>query len=154
MVHRLFLALLAGAVLTTPAAAQERVWALDVSGEDAFLVFGVPDTEDVGISLWCPIQQGEVNVFVPEAASGLRAGKSVKLTIGTDDRKAEFTGRTEVNPDAGVVSIELQIKAGDPIFESMLHSDRFYVKATGEENVFPLYDADLAGLIELCRKPS
>ena len=48
--------LLAGA-----AHAQEREWMLDASDEDAYLIFGVPETDDGGISLWCRIGKGTVS---------------------------------------------------------------------------------------------
>ncbi len=52
-------------IFVQPAFAQEREWLLDAVEEDVFLVFGVPDTNDVGVSFWCKIGTGVVSVFAP-----------------------------------------------------------------------------------------
>src|SRR5262249_43377919 len=65
----------------TSAFAQERQWVFDTNDEDAFLTFGVPETDDVGISFWCKIQSGEARVFLPEAGEELKPGKKVKITF-------------------------------------------------------------------------
>lgn len=153
MANRLFPALFCVAALVQPALAQERQWTLDASGEDAYLIFGVPDTDDVGISFWCPIQQGEVNVFLPNAVVPSDNGADVPVTISTDEDKAEFAGKVEPNPESDGASVEARMPADHPILSSMMASDRFRVKAGEQDTVFPLYDADLRGLMELCRKP-
>ena len=58
MFHRLLLTVSLIAAATASTAAQERQWTLDASDEDAYLIFGVPESDDVGLSLWCPIQKG------------------------------------------------------------------------------------------------
>lgn len=134
------------------AQAQERQWSLDAGGEDAYLVFGVPDTDDVGLSLWCTIGSGSINVYVPGSHGGLAHGQQASITLKAGEQTAELTAMAEVNPEAGESSVEGAAPADFPIFKSMLASDRVRVRVNGEDNVFPLIDADLAGLLELCRK--
>jgi len=153
MFHRLLLTVSLIAAATASAAAQERQWTLDASDEDAYLIFGVPESDDVGLSLWCPIQKGEINIFVPEAHATLPAGKEVTLVIKAGDETAEIPARTEVNEEAGATSVEARANADHPVFAAMLQTDRFRVIVADEENVFPLVDADLDGLLALCRKP-
>lgn len=155
MTFRPFLAASAMCLLAGTAAAQEREWTLDASDQDAYLIFGVPESDDVGISLWCPIRQGEVNVFVPETGEALPGGKTVAVTIEAGEAKASFKGKTDVNLDAGVASAEARVPASDPIFAAMQKTDRFKVtigKDNRNELIVPLYGADLAGLLALCRK--
>jgi hypothetical protein len=64
-----------------PAWAQEREWIFDTADEDAYLVFGVPESEDAGISFGCSLQSGEIRMFIPEAGEDLKPDQKIKLTI-------------------------------------------------------------------------
>ena len=126
---------------------------LDASDSDAYLIFGVPDSDDVGVSLWCAVQSGEVQVFVPEATAKLNPGTDLTMTIHAGDASVAVTGKTEVNLDAGVTSVEGKLPADAPILQAMQKADRFRVTVDGIETIFPLIEADVAGLLALCRKP-
>ncbi|HRX36418.1 MAG TPA: hypothetical protein P5337_08465 [Aestuariivirga sp.] len=152
MANRLFISLLATAILAAPAAAQERQWSLDASGEDAYLVFGVPDSDDIGVSIWCPIQQGEVHVYLPETAENLGDGQKTAMTISTDDMSINVEAALDAGQDGGTSSVEATLPDDSPIFDSMLKADRFTIKVGSDETVFPLFEADLSGLMDLCRK--
>ncbi len=152
MLLRPLLAALALVVAAGVAKSQERQWTLDASDQDAYLIFGVPDTDDVGVSLWCPVRQGVVNIFLPEVGESQATGQDVIMTVTAEDQSAEFKGKTEENLDAGVSSVEGQLPADHAIFATLLKTDRFHIKAGGEDQVFPLIEADLASLVELCRK--
>ena len=125
---------------------------LDASGEDAYLVFGVPDSDDVGISLWCPIQRGEVNIYIPGAPAGVTSGQDVPVTVSAGDVSTTLTGRANKPEESDVTSVEATIPVDHSILAAMLEADRFKVKLGADETVFPLFDADLAGLIDLCRQ--
>ena len=45
--------------------AQERIWTLDQTDAEVYLVFGVPETDDVGVSFWCTQQSGIVKIVFP-----------------------------------------------------------------------------------------
>ena len=152
MTLRPILVSIALCLLAGTATAQEREWTLDASDQDAYLIFGVPESDDVGISLWCPIRKGVVNVFVPEASENIEAGKQVTMLLSAGDETASFEARAEVNAEAGVSSIEAEILADHPILSAMEKADRFRVSLGADEKVFPLYEADVAGLMQLCRK--
>lgn len=152
MLLRPLLAALAVVLAAGVVTAQERQWTLDAGDQDAYLIFGVPDSDDVGVSLWCPVRQGVVNIFMPAVGESLATGKEVTMTVTAEDQSAEFPGKTEENLDAGVSSVEGQLPADHPIFKTLVKTDRFHIKAGGEDQVFPLVEADLASLIELCRK--
>ena len=153
MAQRLLSTLLFLAGFSLNAAAQERQWTLDASDEDAYLIFGVADSDDVGVSLWCPIRKGVVNIFVPETDAGVTPGQQVTMTlsVGVAGETADIMARAEENLEAGNPSAEGQIEAGHPIFSAMIKADRFHVKVSGQDYVFPLFDADLEGLLSLCR---
>jgi hypothetical protein len=143
--------LLAASALS--AQAQERQWMLDASDSDAYLIFGVPDSDDVGISFWCPVQQGDVNVFIPEASAKLHPGADIAVTLKAGEESATFTGKSEVNLEAALTSVEAKVPVNAQILAAMLKADRFRVVIDGNETIFPLIDADLESLLDLCRKP-
>ena len=53
MLLRLVFAVIVMVLATGGPSAQERQWSLDAGDQDAYLIFGVPDSDDVGVSLWC-----------------------------------------------------------------------------------------------------
>ena len=126
---------------------------LDASDSDAYLIFGVPDSDDVGISFWCPVQQGDVNVFIPEASAKLHPGADIAVTLKAGEESAPFTGKSEVNLEAALTSVEAKVPVNAQILAAMLKADRFRVIIDGNETIFPLIDADLESLLDLCRKP-
>jgi hypothetical protein len=152
MPFRSLLLLAAVCLFGDRALAQEREWSLDASDQDAYLIFGVPESDDVGISLWCPIRRGTVNVFMPETSEDLQPGRTVQMVIEAGEAKAAYRARTEANEDAGIPSAEAKVPADAPVFEAMKQADRFRIIIGRHETVFPLYNADLPGLLALCRK--
>ena len=142
-------------LLTAGAAcAQEREWVLDASDEDAYLIFGVPDSDDVGLSLWCPVGKGVVNLFMPVPTSAVpkNRDKATPITVTAGAQTVTFRGKAEINPEAAVSSVEAEIDAAHPLFTAMREADRFTVKTGENAVVFPLYEADLDGLLTLCKK--
>lgn len=145
----LALSLLAGA-----AHAQEREWTLDASEEDAYLIFGVPESDDVGVSLWCPIGKGVVSLFLPipteQAPKG--KGKAMPVTVTAGAVTEKLRGKVDYNPESAISSIEAEIAADHPLVAAMRTADRFSVKAGEQDIVFPLFGSDLEGLLALCAK--
>ena len=152
MLFRPVLTLMAICLAAGACAAQERQWSLDASDQDAYLIFGVADSEDVGVSLWCPVRQGVVNVFLPDVGDSPANGRDMLMTLLAGGQAAGFMGKTEENPDAEASSLEAQVPADHPILGTMRKADRFRVKVNGDERIFPLIEADIAGLIDLCSK--
>ena len=147
------LGLMAGAA-PAAAEAQEREWSLDASDNEAYLIFGVPDTDDVGMSLWCNVGKGMVSVYlpVPTAEITLKHDKSAPLTITAGSETATFRGKADVNKEAAVSSVEAEMAVDHPVMKALLTADWFKVSSGAVEVTYPLYDADVAGLMELCKK--
>jgi hypothetical protein len=146
---------LALGLLAGSAHAQERDWMLDASEEDAYLIFGVPDSDDVGVSLWCPIGKGSVNLYLPVPTRLLEAAKdkAAPITITAGTESATFRGKADINRLADVSSIEAEIDALHPLIAALATADRFTVKAANADLIFPLYNANVEDLLALCRKP-
>jgi hypothetical protein len=152
---RRLLMLFAIGLLAGAAHAQEREWMLDASDEDAYLIFGVPESDDVGVSLWCRIGTGTVNLYLPVPTRQMPKTKdgAAPLTITAGKETATFRGKADLNRQADVSSVEAEIAGDHQILTALLDADRFSVSAGGSDVVFPLYNADLADLLTLCRKP-
>jgi hypothetical protein len=148
--RRLLAVFLAGVAL--PAFAQEREWTFDTGDEDAYLVFGVPESEDVGVSFGCRLQSGEINIFIPEAGDGLKPDQKIKIVISVADKDFRYEGLTAPNEMTGSSSAETTIEARDPVFTALSTTDRFMVRAGSEENTFPLAGADFQSLVRACGK--
>lgn len=143
------LGLMAGACL-----AQERDWTLDASEEDAYLIFGVPETDDVGVSLWCRIGKGSVNLYLPVPTRRMPETKdrAAPITITAGKETATFRGTADVNRQSAISSIEAEMQADHPMIAALKVADRFTLQAFDNEVIIPLYNADIEGLLALCRK--
>ena len=107
----LLAALLAWAAL--PASAQEREWIFDTGDEDAYLVFGVPDSDDAGVSFGCTLQSGEIRIFVPEAGDYLKPNDKIKLVITIAGKDFTFDATTTANEMSATTSAEAEIRPDD-----------------------------------------
>ena len=141
------------ACFAASAAAQERQWSLDASDQDAYLVFGVPESDDVGLSIWCAIQSGKVKIFVPEVSEKLKFRHTAHLRLTAGKISLWLNGTLTPSEMSGIPSIETELPVMSPLFPAMQEADRLKVKVAGEEQIYPLIDADITGLIKLCRKP-
>jgi hypothetical protein len=152
--HRSLAALLALGLFSCEALAQEREWTLDASDQEAYLIFGVADSEDVGVSLWCPAKKGIVNLYVPRPTSELQklSRHKMPMTVTAGSETATFGAKIEVNPGAPSSSVEVEMPVDSPLLKALQKADRFTVKIDAQQVVFPLYDADVSGLLDLCRK--
>ena len=141
-------------LLTGQALAQEREWTLDASDQEAYLIFGVADSDDVGVSLWCPTKKGITNLYVPRPTAELQKldHHRVPMTVTAGSETATFAGKVDLNLGSPSSSVEVEMPVDSPLLKAMEKADRFSVKIDGQDMVFPLYDADVSALLDLCRK--
>lgn len=152
--YRSLLVLTALVLAAGHALAQEREWSLDASEQEAYLIFGVADSEDVGVSLWCPAHKDVVNLFVPRPTEELQklGRKHVAMVVKAGEETATFAGKIEISQDGPNSSVEVEMPVTHPLLKALEHADRFSVEIDRHEVVFPLYDADIEGLLDNCRK--
>ena len=152
--HRFPALVFALGLVTGEALAQEREWTLDASDQEAYLIFGVADSEDVGVSLWCPARKGIVNLYVPRPTSELQrlARRKLPMTVTVGGETATFAGRVDINASSPTSSVEVEMPVDSPLLKAMEGADRFTVRVDTQDVVFPLYDADIPTLLDLCRK--
>ena len=152
--HRSLAVLIALGLASGAALAQERDWALDASDQEAYLIFGVAETDDVGVSLWCRTRKDVVNLYVPRPTAELEAlnRRKAPLTVKAGEETATFAGKIDLNRGFPSSSVEVEIPVDSPLLKAMETADRFSVKVEAQELVFPLYNADVSALLGLCRK--
>lgn len=136
--------ILSAALLVTPVLAQERQWVLDVAGEDVFLAFGVPSTNDVGVSFWCKIGKKDVSLFSP--LMGSEKHPKLKLSAGN----LSFPLVAKINDNEGAKTIEALLKPQNKILDALETEERFEVLIGKHKVTYPLGDADFKGLMKLC----
>jgi hypothetical protein len=137
-------------LLLSPAVAQEREWSFDSSEDEAFMIFGVPESDDVGVSFWCTLRSGEIRLFLPQASEKLKANEPAKFEVSVGGQSFILTGMGLPNEEAGTMSIEGRLPAGDRLFKALQDADRFSVTVSGEKQTFPLTGADLPSLLAAC----
>jgi hypothetical protein len=134
-----------------PAIAQEREWSLDAQDEDAYLIFGVPESDDVGVSFWCKLGSDQVKMFFPEGAPGLKANHSEKFEVQAGGKTFAMRGKTADNELLGSVSIETDAAISSEVITALQASDRFSSIIAGHTTIYPLIDSGLDDFVKLCR---
>jgi hypothetical protein len=154
LVLKALLAHAALALLLTMAAAhgQERQWSLDASGEDDFLVFGVADTDDVGLSFWCGIGAGSANMFYPVPWTNLKNNATIRVRAELGSTKLILRGKATSRQDGGSASLEVPLKLNSPFLGALKSNDHLVLRVLGHRAAYPLQGADFDGLIKLCRQ--
>ena len=149
---RLLIILTALGLGPTLVMAQERIWNLDRTDHEAYLVFGVPETDDVGVSFWCTLGSGIVKIYIPEGDPSLKPAVSVDIKLEIASKSYPLKGKTSVNEESATISFEAELKTSDPVFSALREANHFAVKVGASNHVFPLGEADVSGLIEVCGK--
>ena len=138
---------------SAPSLAQERIWTLDQTDAEVYLVFGVPETDDVGVSFWCTQQSGIVRLYVPEAGPDFKPGADVNLELEVAAKTYPLKGKTAFNEESTGTSLEAELKTTDPVFSALQAANRFAVKVGSSNHVFPLGEADFSTFLDVCGKP-
>ncbi len=137
--------------MAVPVVAQERQWSVDSSEKQAFLVFGVPDTADVGLSFWCDIGSKRMSLFVPVASTTAKAGQHPAVTALVGGRTYKFKSDVEKDQASGLVNVESQFSSTDAFYKTVMASDTITVQVKSEKKSYPLSDADFDGLNRACK---
>lgn len=138
---------------SAPSLAQERVWTLDQTDAEVYMVFGVPETDDVGVSFWCTQQSGIVRLYFPDSDPALKPGAEVKFKLEVAGKSFPLKGKAAFNEESTGTSLEAELKTTDPVFAILQTANRFAVKAGSTSHVFPLSEADFPTFLDVCGKP-
>lgn len=132
------------------AQAQERQWRLDASAQDAFLVFGVPDTDDAGFSFWCKIGSGTVAIFSPFDRILIDHDQTVAVKIEVGDAKFDIKMKASLDRNSKSGSIEGPVSVNGTVMQAVKKATSINLQALGHKSSYPLIDADINGLLRIC----
>jgi hypothetical protein len=133
-----------------PSLAQERQWRLDASDKDAFLVFGVPDTDDAGLSFWCKIGSGTVSIFAPFDRNLIKKDQTAPVELAIDEQKFAIKMKASLDVSSKTGSLQGPVSVDGTVMQAVANSNTFSFTAFGQRKNYPLADADVAGLLRVC----
>lgn len=139
--------------LSIEVAAQERQWTFDQTDKDAYLVFGVPESDDVGLSFWCTQGSGDITMMVVKPDGTVRPGRKTPVRIEAGGKRFSFPGAATRDQDSGGITVELRTRTTDKLFAALAGADRMKVTIGKASETYPLLDLDFSPLLQLCAKP-
>jgi len=136
--------------VASQAQAQEREWSLGTTEKQAFLVFGVPDTDDVGFSFWCDVGKSRVSAFLPDTVAKLRRGERLSVKIDVDGKGFNIPARANVDDGTGKMNVETSFGLKDLLMARLREADNMAIAVKNHVSSFPLADADFDGFVDAC----
>lgn len=147
---RIFIFLIAMLAIFSSAFAQERQWSLNASGPEAFLVFGVADTDDVGLSFWCKIGSSKISIFERIDRDLIVKDQIAKVKLKVDAETFDIKMQASRSPGSKTGSLEGPVSVDGTIMKAVLHAQTFSLTAFGHTTSYPLVDAEVDGLLKTC----
>ena len=153
---KLQLALIAGLFLTQalPAQAQEREWGLNTTDTQSYLVFAVPETDDVGLSFWCDFGKTEISAFLPVPGATFKKNEKVSIKIGVAGKVTPVAGTAELDKATGVYTVEGKFPMKSPLMQQLKKADQVSVTVLAHTATYPLDGADFDGMLAACNGAS
>ncbi len=133
-----------------PVQAQERQWTLDATAQEAFLVFGVPETDDVGLSFWCKIGTKKMSAYMPANVAKLRVGEKTTMHITANRKTSTLPAVAALDGAKGKFTVEGQFLTTDKLFTNLQAADDVTIAIKNFKASYPLTDADFDGLLSAC----
>ena len=130
--------------------AQEREWSLSASEKEAFLVFGVPDTDDVGISFWCEIGTNKTSMFINGGPAQLKQNQNTIVKIAIDEMVFTVKAKAALDRQGARPSLEGQMANADPLLKAAESGSVLKITVLGQTHTYPLIDADFTALKRNC----
>ncbi|MBG1231965.1 hypothetical protein [Aestuariivirga litoralis] len=134
----------------TPLLAQEREWSLNTTDTQTFLVFGVPDTDDVGLSFWCEPGKPGMSAFLPEPNLKLKRGQKLPMKILTNGKTTTLPASADKDDASGLFTVEGKFTQKSSLVQDLRKGDAVTVTVLTHSSTYPLTDADFDGFIESC----
>lgn len=136
---------------TVQAQAQERQWSLDTVNNQVFLVFGVPESDDVGLSFWCDIGKTKVQAFLPEGVAAIRRGQQIKINVKIDAYSEKILALVAGDDGSQKLTVETTFGLQGSLMKALRAGQSLGINVNGHESHFPLADADFDGFVGACK---
>ena len=149
--HRVFLIAVSLAfLLTAQARGQERQWSLDTINEQVFLVFGVPESDDVGLSFWCTIGKSKVQAFLPETVAAIHPGEVITIGVDIDGHSEKILGKVARDGGSQKLTVETVFGLTGSLMKALRAGQSLGINVKGHISSFPITDANFDGLVDAC----
>ncbi len=136
---------------STWAQSQEREWSLDATEREAFLVFGVPNTDDVGLSFWCEIGSKKMSAYLPASFGNIKHGEKTTMNILVDGKQFKIPAKAAREGEGSKFTVEGHFTATDKLVASLQDAQEVAIAIKGHTAAYPMTDADFPGLLSACR---
>ncbi|HEY9219865.1 MAG TPA: hypothetical protein VIO94_17590 [Phenylobacterium sp.] len=148
-------AIAAAAVLSLAGAAQAQDevsrWFGQVTKTDAFLTFGLPDSDEVELSLSCTRKTGQIRIFFPvetRLADRLRGSTwldkvgrpapwPVSVTVASGAQSTTVRGQADANEMSGGSSVTVELSERAPVLQEFAKTGALRLSAVGETVASP-----------------
>ena len=141
-----FLALLS----TTQAHAQERQWSLDTVNNQAFLVYGVPESDDVGLSFWCDIGKSNIQAFLPETVAAIKNGERISIGFDIDGHSEKILAKVARDDGTGKLTVATTFGLQGSLMRALRAGQFLAINVKGHVTSLPIADAEFDGLVDAC----
>lgn len=132
------------------AQAQERQWSLDASNNQAFLSFGVPESDDVGLSLWCDVGKTKISALMPDSVAKLHQGEILTVQVDVDGHAERVIGLVSRDGASGKLVVVTYFGLKGSVMQALRHGQTLALSVKGHVTRFPIADADFDGLVDAC----
>ena len=139
-----------GLLVSTQALAQERQWSLDTVNNQVFLVFGVPESDDVGLSFWCNVGKSRIQAFLPETVAAIRAGENIKIDMDIDGHTEKIVAKVARDGGSQKLTVETTFGSAGSLMKTLMAGQTLRINVKGHISSFPIADADFGGLVDIC----
>ena len=139
-----------GLIFVTQAQAQERQWGLDTVNNQAFLVFGVPESDDVGLSFWCDVGKSKVSAFLPETVAALRRGEHTNIVMDVDGQAERLSATVSRDDGSGKLTVEASFGLKGSMMKALRQGQTLAITVKDHVDSFPIADANFDGLVDAC----
>ena len=127
--------------VTAPLSAQpadKRTWRLKTEAGQSYLTYGTDNAEDTPITFSCKARSGTVEAFINETGAGVKAGRSMSVSLTADAVIAKLAGRTMTNEEAGTPSFKASMAANDPLFAALRQAKQLMMTVGPSRQQVPL----------------
>jgi hypothetical protein len=149
--RRLTFACLTATALATAAGAQE--WSfIQARPNDVMLVYGVPDSDEVTLSVNCNPGRKNLSLVVLVLPRGAKPGQRVRITLTAGGSSAAYDGKVVRDRAHGGSYIEAPASADAMIFDLLKSSQSLTIAVGSTRETVPLKDvaAPLAKMEKAC----
>lgn len=152
-----------------PAGAQEDAsrWFGAVDKAEAFLTYGIPDSDEVQLSLSCTRKTGQIRAFFPvehRLAVSLRGGTvwvdevgrpapwPVSVTVASGDQSTTVRGQADADELGGGSSVTVELSERAPVMQAFAKTGQLRLIALGETVAHPAAPRrDASRFVRACR---